>query len=254
RVYKGLSVDRTSYVRNYLNSNQFDVKFQLGKFGKPVDKTEWGMTPATINAYYNPSYNEIVFPAAIMQSPFFDAKADDAVNYGAMGAVIGHELTHGFDDQGSMFDGDGNMKNWWSEQDRMNFENKTKMLVDQFNHFVVMDSLTVNGELTLGENIADLGGLTIAYYAFQLAQEKSPQPKTIDGFTPNQRFFISWAQAWRNSQRPKSLMMMVKTNPHSPARFRVIGPLSNMKEFYDAFDVKEGDQMWRKPDARVDIW
>ena len=256
RSYANLKVDRKSYVRNFLNSNQFDAKWLLGKFGKPVDKTEWGMTPATINAYYNPSYNEIVFPAAIMQPPFFDAKADDAVNYGAMGAVIGHELTHGFDDQGSMFDGEGNMQNWWTDDDRAKFEAKTKMLADQFNKFVVIDStgLTVNGELTLGENIADLGGLTISYYAFQMAQQKNPQPKTIDGFTPNQRFFISWAQAWRNSQRPKSLVMMVKTNPHSPAKFRVIGPLSNMKEFYDAFGVKEGDKMWRRVEDRVAIW
>lgn len=256
REYKGLAVSRKSYVRNFLTSNTFDVKWMLGKYGKPVDKTEWGMTPATINAYYNPSYNEIVFPAAIMQPPFFDPKADDAVNYGAMGAVIGHELTHGFDDQGSMFDGDGNMKDWWTAEDRERFEAKTKMLVDQFNRFVVIDStkLTVNGELTLGENIADLGGLTISYYAFQMAQKQKPQPATIDGFTPNQRFFISWAQAWRNSQRPKSLTMMVKTNPHSPARFRVIGPLSNMKEFYEAFDVKPGDQMYREPQNRVEIW
>ncbi|MCK6641266.1 MAG: M13 family metallopeptidase [Bacteroidia bacterium] len=256
RSYKGLAISRDSYVRNFLNSNKFDVAWILGKFGKPVDKTEWGMTPATINAYYNPTYNEIVFPAAIMQPPFFDEKADDAVNYGAMGAVIGHELTHGFDDQGSLFDGDGNMTNWWTDTDRANFESKTKMLVDQFNAFVAIDSINlhVNGELTLGENIADLGGLTISYYAFQMAQKKNPQPEQIDGFTPNQRFFISWAQAWRNSQRPKSLMNMVKTNPHSPARFRVLGPLSNMKEFYEAFDVKEGDKMWRKPEERVDIW
>lgn len=256
REYKGLQVNRKSYVRNFLTSNNFDEKWILGKFGKPVDKTEWGMTPATINAYYNPSYNEIVFPAAIMQSPFFDPKADDAVNYGAMGAVIGHELTHGFDDQGSMFDGDGNMTDWWTADDRAKFEAKTKMLAEQFNRFVVNDStgLTVNGQLTLGENIADLGGLTISYYAFQMAQQKNPQPKTIDGFTPNQRFFISWAQAWRNSQRPKALMMMVKTNPHSPARFRVLGPLSNMTEFYDAFNVKEGDKMWRPADQRVQIW
>lgn len=256
RSYAGLTVNRQSYVRNFLNSNTFDAKWLLGKFGKPVDKTEWGMTPATINAYYNPSYNEIVFPAAIMQPPFFDATADDAVNYGAMGAVIGHELTHGFDDQGSMFDGDGNMQNWWTDDDRAKFEAKTKMLVEQFNQFHITDTskLTVNGELTLGENIADLGGLTISYYAFQLAQQKNPQAKTIDGFTPNQRFFISWAQAWRNSQRYKALVMMVKTNPHSPARFRVAGPLSNMKEFYEAFDVKQGDKMWRAPEQRVDIW
>ncbi len=256
RDYNGLKVSRDSYVMNFLASNRFDVAYNLGKLGKPVDRLEWGMTPATVNAYYNPSNNEIVFPAAIMQPPFFDPNADDAVNYGAMGAIIGHELTHGFDDQGAMFDSEGNMKNWWTEEDVKNFQVRTRKLAEQFNAFVVIDSidLHVNGELTLGENIADLGGLTIAYYAYKHSLEGKPAPAKIDGFTGEQRFFLSWAQGWRNSMRPKSLVNMVKTNPHSPARFRVIGPLSNMQEFYDAFEVKPGDKMYRKPEERVQIW
>jgi putative endopeptidase len=217
---------------------------------------EWGMTPATVNAYYNPSNNEIVFPAAIMQAPFFDVNADDAVNYGAMGAVIGHELTHGFDDQGAQFDPEGNMKNWWSRKDSLNFAERTQKLAAQFDQFVVIDSLQlhVNGNLTLGENIADLGGLTIAYYAYKHSLEGKEAPAMISGYTGEQRFFISWAQGWRNMQRPKALVNQVKTNPHSPARFRVLGPLSNIPEFYAAFDVKEGDKMYRKPEDRVEIW
>jgi putative endopeptidase len=256
RSYKGLEVSRQSYVRNFFSSNRFDVAYNMDKLSKPVDRMEWGMTPATVNAYYNPSNNEIVFPAAIMQPPFFDPNADDAVNYGAMGAIIGHELTHGFDDQGAMFDPEGNMVNWWTETDSKNFQERTQKLSNQFNQFVVIDSmnLRVNGELTLGENIADLGGLTIAYYAYKRSLEGKPAPVLIDGFTGEQRFFISWAQGWRNSQRPNALVNMVKTNPHSPARFRVIGPLSNIQEFYTAFNVKEGDAMYRKPEDRVEIW
>jgi putative endopeptidase len=256
RDYSGLKVDRASYIRNYFSSNQFDVAYNINKLGKPVDRMEWGMTPATINAYYNPSYNEIVFPAAIMQPPFFDATADDAVNYGAMGAIIGHELTHGFDDQGAMFDSEGNMKNWWSETDAKNFKERTQKLSNQFSSFMVIDSMNlhVNGDLTLGENIADLGGLTISYYAYKKSLEGKPAPEKIDGFTGEQRFFISWAQGWRNSMRPNALIQMVKTNPHAPARFRVMGPLSNMPEFYEAFKVKKGDKMWREPADRVEIW
>jgi putative endopeptidase len=256
RDYSGLTINRKSYVMNFLHSNAFDVTYNLNKLNKPVDRMEWGMTPATINAYYNPSNNEIVFPAAIMQPPFFDPKADDAVNYGAMGAIIGHELTHGFDDQGSMFDSEGNMKNWWSEQDTKNFEEKTGKLVNQFNSFVAIDSLNlhVNGELTLGENIADLGGLTIAYYAYKHSLIGKPVPEKIDGFTGEQRFFMSWAQGWRNSQRPNALINQVKTNPHSPAKFRVLGPLSNMQEFFDAWNVKPTDKMYRAPEDRVLIW
>ncbi|HET6992520.1 MAG TPA: M13 family metallopeptidase, partial [Bacteroidia bacterium] len=206
RDYSALKIDRKSYVMNFLHSNSFDVAYNLSKLNKPVDRMEWGMTPATINAYYNPSNNEIVFPAGIMQAPFFDARADDAVNYGGMGAIIGHELTHGFDDQGSMFDSEGNMKNWWTDEDSKNFQARTTKLVNQFNSFVVIDSINlhVNGELTLGENIADLGGLTIAYYAYKHSLEGKPAPAKIDGFTGEQRFFISWAQSWRNSMRPKA--------------------------------------------------
>lgn len=256
RDYSGLKVTRDSYVRNFLNSNLFDSRFLLDRLNKPVDKTEWGMTPATINAYYNPTYNEIVFPAAIMQEPFFDPNADDAVNYGAMGAVIGHELTHGFDDEGSQYDEQGNLRDWWTPEDRKSFGLLTDKLVNQFNSFVAIDSLnlTVNGQLTLGENIADLGGLTISYYAYQRSLEGKPKPAKIDGLTGEQRFFISWGQAWRGHMRPKSLMNQVKTDPHSPNRFRVIGPLSNMKEFYEAFGVKPGDKMYRKPEDRAEIW
>jgi putative endopeptidase len=256
RDYSGLKITRESYCQNYLASNRFDVAYNLQKLNKPVDRMEWGMTPATVNAYYNPSNNEIVFPAAIMQPPFFDPNADDAVNYGAMGAVIGHELTHGFDDQGSMFDPEGNMVNWWSEKDHENFKKRTDRLVAQFNDFVVIDSMNlhVNGELTLGENIADLGGLTIAFHAYKHSLEGKPVPAKINGFTGEQRFFISWAQGWRNMQRPKALINQVKTNPHSPAKFRVLGPLSNITEFYEAFGVKEGDKMYRKPEDRIQIW
>ncbi|MCX6312061.1 MAG: M13 family metallopeptidase [Bacteroidetes bacterium] len=256
RDYSGLMINRKSYVLNFLHSNTFDVEYNISKLKEPVDRMEWGMTPATINAYYNPSNNEIVFPAGIMQTPFFDARADDAVNYGGMGAIIGHELTHGFDDQGSMFDSEGNMKNWWTPEDTKNFQARTKKLVDQFSAFVVIDSMNlhVNGELTLGENIADLGGLTIAYFAYKHSLIGKPAPAKIDGFTGDQRFFISWAQSWRNSMRQKSLINQVKTNPHSPAKFRVLGPLSNIQEFYDAFDIKPTDKMYRKPEDRVLIW
>ncbi|MGL5892232.1 MAG: M13 family metallopeptidase [Bacteroidia bacterium] len=256
RDYSGLTITRDSYVRNYLNSNRFDVQYLLSRLNQPVDKTEWGMTPATINAYYNPAFNEIVFPAAIMQAPFFDPDADDAVNYGAMGAVIGHELTHGFDDEGSKYDSEGNLRDWWTADDRKAFDVRAKVLVDQFNSYVAIDSLklTVNGQLTLGENIADLGGLTISFAAYQRSLIKKGQPAKIDNLTGEQRFFISWAQAWRGHMRPKSLMNQVKTDPHAPQRFRVIGPLSNMKEFYNAFNVKPGDKMYRKPETRAEIW
>lgn len=254
RDYTGLEIKRDSYVSNFLRSNRFDFKWLLGKMNKPVDKTEWGMTPQTVNAYYNPSANEIVFPAAIMQPPFFDPNADDAVNYGSMGAVIGHELTHGFDDQGSMFDAVGNLSNWWTEKDRENFNQRTGKLVSQFNEYSPLENVHVNGELTLGENIADLGGLTMAYYALKKSFVGKPEPKPIDGLTAEQRFFIAWAQGWRNSSKPEALQMMVKTNPHSPAQFRVLGPLSNLPEFYEAFDVKAGDKMYRKPEDRVIIW
>lgn len=252
--YSALEIKRDSYVQNFLRANTFEYNRMIGKLGQPVDKHEWGMSPPTINAYYNPLLNEIVFPAGIMQPPFFNPEADDAVNYGSMGAVIGHELTHGFDDQGCQFDHEGNMKNWWTEEDKKKFEAKTQILVKQFNSYIAIDSLRVNGELTLGENIADLGGLTIAYYAYKKSLEGKGAPAKIDGYTGEQRFFISWAQAWRGHMRPEALKQMVKTNPHAPGRFRVIGPLSNMKEFYAAFDVKPGDPMFRPEAERADIW
>jgi putative endopeptidase len=189
-----------------------------------------------------------------MQAPFFNPNADDAVNYGAMGSVIGHEITHGFDDEGSQFDADGNLKNWWTEEDKKKFEAKTKILASQYSSFIVLDSIHVNGDLTLGENIADLGGLTISYYALKHSMAGKPAPAKIDGFTAEQRFFLSWAQAWRTNMRPEQLKKMVKTNPHSPAMARVFGPLSNMKEFYEAFGVKEGDKMYRKAEDRAEIW
>jgi len=252
--YSSLEIKRDSYVQNFLRANIYDFKQMVNKLGKPVDRTEWGMTPPTINAYYNPSMNEIVFPAGIMQPIFFNPDADDAVNYGAMGAIIGHELTHGFDDEGAQFDADGNLKNWWTESDKANFKKKTDMLVSQFNSYIAIDSMHVRGELTLGENIADLGGLTISYYAFKKSLEGKPAPEKIDGYTAEQRYFMAWAQGWRGNMRPEYLKNMVQTNPHSPGNFRGNGPLSNMQEFYDAFGVKEGDKMYRPKIERAEIW
>ncbi len=254
RDYTPLNITRESYVKNYINSNKYEFAFMVNKLGKPIDRTEWGMTPPTINAYYNPSMNEIVFPAGIMQPVFFNPDADDAVNYGSMGAIIGHELTHGFDDEGSQFDADGNLKNWWTDADKANFKKKTDLLVKQFNNYVAIDSMHVNGELTLGENIADLGGLTISYYAFKKSLEGKPAPPKIDGFTAEQRFFMAWGQGWRINMRDKALRNQVQTNPHSPGNFRANGPPSNMQEFYDAFGVKEGDKMYRPKNERAEIW
>jgi len=252
--YASLEIKNDSYVENFFRANNFLFKDMVSKLGKPVDKTEWLMTTPTINAYYNSSLNEIVFPAGIMQPIFFNPDADDAVNYGCMGAIIGHELTHGFDDEGSQFDGDGNLKNWWTEEDKAKFKAKTDVLVKQFNDLVAIDDLHVNGELTLGENIADLGGLTIAYYALKKSMEGKPEVGKIDGFTPEQRFFMSWAQGWRINMRDAYLRNMIQTNPHSPGNFRANIPLSNMQEFYDAFGVKEGDKMFRPKAERAEIW
>ncbi|MES2690394.1 MAG: M13 family metallopeptidase [Bacteroidota bacterium] len=248
-----LAVTEDYYVNNVFSSSNFWFEFNLNKLGKPVDKTEWEMLPQTVNAYYNPVNNEIVFPAAIMQPPFFDPKADDAVNYGAIGAVIGHEFSHGFDDQGSKYDASGNLNDWWTENDRKLFDARTKLLVEQFNKFEVLDSVYVNGELTLGENIADLAGLTVAYDAYQRSLKIKPSGK-IDGYTPEQRFFIGFGQVWRGHARPEFLRQQVVTDPHSPAQFRVLGTLSNMPEFYSAFGVKSGDKMYREETNRVKIW
>ncbi len=255
RDYSSLDIRKDSYVQNVMRTHTFEFNRNIGKLGKPVNRAEWEMSPPTVNAYYNPSMNEIVFPAGIMQTPFFNAEADDAVNYGCMGAVIGHELTHGFDDQGSQFDANGNLKNWWTDDDKSKFKAKTEVLQKQFDAFVAIDDVHVNGKLTLGENIADLGGLTIAYYAYQKAcKDGTAKNEKIDGFTGEQRFFISWTQGWRTNMRPEALKKLVKTNPHSPGNFRVIGPLSNMPEFFQAFGIKQGDKMFRPETERAIIW
>ncbi len=251
--YSRLEVGTESYLANVRAGNAFETRRNLDKIGQPIDRNEWGMSPQTINAYYNPVMNEIVFPAAIMQPPFFDGEMDDAVNYGAMGGVIGHEFMHGFDDQGSRFDAQGNMVNWWTDEDRARFESRTDKLVEQYNGFVAVDDLHVNGELTLGENIGDLAGITMAYYALQAALEQN-DPDEIDGFTPHQRFFLSWAQAWRRNYRDEAIRLQVNTDPHSPSMFRANGPLANMPEFAAAWGCKEGDPMVRPADKRADIW
>lgn len=251
--YSNLEISRDSYVGNVIASNIFGFNEMINKIGKPVDKMEWLMTPPTVNAYYNPSTNEIAFPAGILQKPFFDPEADDAVNYGAIGSVIGHEMTHGFDDEGSQFDADGNLKVWWSEADRKNFESKTMGVVEQFNNYKVLDSIAVNGKLTLGENIADLGGLSISYAAFKRTEQGKGNEK-IDGLTPDQRFFIGWAQGWRANTRDEEIATRIITDPHSPNKFRANGPVSNMTEFYTAFNVKEGDPMYRSESIRAKVW
>jgi putative endopeptidase len=251
--YSALVITRDNYAENFLKSKAFEHKRMIAKIGKPIDRNEWGMAPQTVNAYYNPLMNEIVFPAAIMMPPFFDFEADDAVNYGAIGAVIGHELIHGFDDMGSKFDANGNMENWWTPDDAKMFAIKTKLLVEQFNKFEADKGLFVNGELTLGENIADLGGLSIAYDAY-LKSQQGKTTKVIDGFSPEQRFFIAWAQVWKDNMRSEFLRQLVLTNPHAPGKYRVLGPLSNMETFYKAFNVTEKNKMYRDEANRAVIW
>ena len=251
--YTALTIGKESYWKNVCAGRKFQYARMIAKIGKPVDRMEWGMTPPTVNAYYNPTSNEIAFPAGIMQAPFFDPNADDAFNYGVMGAIIGHELTHGFDDQGAQFDADGNLKMWWSKTDYENFKAKTKLIIEQFNGYVAIDTLHVNGELTQGENIADLGGLTMSYYAYKKSLNGAKSP-IMAGFTGEQRFFIAWAQGWKTLMRDASLKQQIATNPHSPGNFRAIAPLSNMTEFYEAFGVKEGDGMYRPAEKRVNIW
>lgn len=254
RDYSGLKISRDSYVRNVLASNVFDFNYNMDKVGKAVDKTEWGMTPQTVNAYYSPNRNEIVFPAAILQPPFFNMDADDAVNYGAIGVVIGHEMSHGFDDQGSQYDKDGNLKNWWAEEDQVKYKEQTQKLIDQFDGFVAIDSLHLDGELTLGENIGDFGGLTIALEALKVAMKDLDMNAKIDGFTPVQRFFLSNAVVWRGNIRDEALMRQVREDVHSPAKFRINGGLFNVPEFYEAFNIKEGDKLYRSVEQRPVIW
>lgn len=251
--YDDVEIVRGKYYENLQSAARHNYKEMVGKMGKPVDRDEWFMTPSTVNAYYNPPFNEIVFPAGILQFPFFDYQADDAINYGAIGSVIGHEMTHGFDDQGRQYDKDGNLKDWWTKEDADKFKKRADVVVNQYNRYTVLDNLPVNGQLTLGENLADIGGVAIAYQAFKLT-EQGKSNEIIDGFTPDQRFFLSYAQVWRIKNRDERLRMRITLDPHSPEMFRVNGPLSNMPEFYKAFNVTPGDKMYRPEAERVKVW
>jgi predicted metalloendopeptidase len=255
RDYSALEIDRGPFILNLYRATEFEARRNLSKLGTTVDRGEWLMSPQTVNAYYNPVNNEIVFPAAILQPPFFYADADDAVNYGAIGAAIGHEITHGFDDQGRQYDAEGNLRDWWTKQDAERYNERTLLITKQFSEYLPIDTLHLNGELTQGENIADLGGLTIAYYAFKKAQEKNPQDTVkIAGLTPDQRFFIGFAKLWAGSLRPEEQKRRIVVDPHSPGKYRVIGTLSNMPEFYEAFNVQPGDGMYRNEDVRGKVW
>jgi putative endopeptidase len=255
RDYTKVKIRRDDYLGNVLRASEFESAREFARIGQPVDRTEWGMTPQTVNAYFSPSKNEIVFPAGILQPPFFDATADDAVNYGAIGVVIGHEITHGYDDQGRQFDADGNLHDWWTEADAKEFKARAQRLVDQYNGYEALPGQHVNGQLTLGENIADLGGTSIAYEALQRALARDPaKRKTIDGFTPEQRFFLSMSQLWRTNWREAELRRRLVVDPHSPGQFRAIGAHVNLPEFYQAFDIKAGAPMWRPPELRAKIW
>jgi putative endopeptidase len=255
RDWSGLVTSRESYAGNLLAANAFNYQWNLGKIGKPVDRSEWGMTPQTVNASYNPLANEITFPAAILQPPFFDPNADPALNYGGIGAVIGHEIIHGYDDQGSRFDAKGSFANWWTDADRQGFESRTGKLVEQFDAYESIEGIHVNGKLTLGENIADLGGLAIAYDALQAALAADPSSnRDIDGYTQAQRFFLNWAVVWRRNFKPEELKVRLTTDPHAPANFRAIGAPSNMPLFAEAFGCKPGDPMVREGERQVVIW
>ncbi len=251
--YSALDIEEDDLVGNMKRSALFTYEINIARQGGPVDRTEWGMTPQTVNAYYSPPLNEIVFPAAILQPPFFDLNADDAVNYGSIGAVIGHEIGHGFDDAGSTFDGDGVLRNWWTDQDKAEFEKRTTKLVGQYDEFQPFEDLNVNGEFTLGENIGDLGGLSIALLAYELSRDGEAAPE-MDGFTGQQRVFIGYAQGWRGKSRDEALRVQINTDPHSPRQYRVNGAVRNVPEFYEAFGVAETDEMYLAPEDRVKIW
>lgn len=251
--YSSVDINPKTLVQNVINMNYFEYKENVGRLGKPIDKDEWGMNPQRINAYFSPTMNEIVFPAAILQPPFFNPDADDAINYGGIGAVIGHEFSHGFDDQGSKYDGDGNLNNWWTDEDKANFAERTGKLANQYDNYEVAEGNKVNGKLTLGENIADIAGITLAYYGLQKAVEKKGKPELIDGFDHNQRFFLGWAQVWHTNAKDEFLINQVKTDPHSPTRYRINGPLVNMNEFHTAFGCKTGN-MVAADSLRVKIW
>lgn len=253
RDYSSVTINRNDFLGNIYRTNQWAYEDMINRFGKPIDKTLWGMTPPTINAYYNSVNNEIAFPAGILQFPFFDFDADDAINYGGIGAVIGHEIIHGFDDSGRQYAADGNLKEWWTKEDAERFTDRANKVVELYESFTVLDTLHVNGKLTLGENIADIGGLAIAYEAFKQTRQFK-EGKTIDGFTPAQRFFLSWAQIWRINMLPETQAQRILTDPHSPGMYRVNGPLMNMDEFYQAFAIKEGDKMYVPKEKRIRIW
>jgi len=254
RDYSTLNIDRSSYQTNRIRVGEFNERRDWAKVGKPPDRMEWVMTPPTVNAYYNPQNNEIVFPAGILQPPYFDADADDALNYGSMGSVIGHEMTHGFDDQGAKFDPAGNLSNWWSDADLKAFKERAQCIIDQFNGFEVDKGLNENGKLVVGESIADLGGLVVAYAAFQKSMEGKPRPANIDGFTPEQRFFLGYARGWAANIRPELARLIVLQDPHPLSKFRVNGPLSNLPQFAAAFQCKDGDPMVRPEKDRCVIW
>lgn len=253
KTYEGLEISDVSFLQNLRNASVWAYKENIAQIGKPVDRSRWGMTPPTVNAYYSPVMNEIVFPAGILQFPFFDPNADDAVNYGGIGSVIGHEMSHGFDDSGSQYDKDGSLRNWWTKEDLEKFKAKTTLLGAQFDAYTVLDTIHVNGKLTMGENIGDLGGLNVAYEAFKMT-EQGKSKKKIDGFTPDQRFFLAWAQVWRGSTRPETTAQLVQTDPHSPNEYRTIGAPVNMDAWYKAFNVKPGDKLYKKPEDRIKIW
>ncbi len=252
--YSGVTIKRDDYLGNVLRSNEFDFQRNINKLGKPVDRKEWFMTPQTVNAYNNPTMNEVVFPAGIMQPPFFSPDAEAALNYGAMGVVIGHEMTHGFDDQGRKFDADGNLNNWWTDEDKKKFEKRTEKVAKEYSQFIVLDSLHVNGKLTLGENIADQGGLLLAYNALQKYYQQHGRPADKNGYTPDQRFYMAYARVWRMKYTPQLQAMLIKINPHSPPKYRVNGAVENMAPWYKAFNVMPGDSMYVPPDQRALVW
>ncbi|RDV14615.1 M13 family peptidase [Pontibacter diazotrophicus] len=253
KAYDGLEINRKTFFQNVRNAGVWGYNDMVSQLGKPVDRTKWGMTAPTVNAYYSPVMNEIVFPAGILQFPFFDPNADDAVNYGGIGAVIGHEISHGFDDSGSQYDKDGTLRNWWTEEDRARFEEKAKALQEQYDAYTVLDTIHVNGKLTLGENIGDLGGLSAAYEAFKMTEQGKSNEK-IDGFTPDQRFFLSWAQVWRGNILPEAAAQQIITDPHSPGEYRTIGAPVNMDAWYEAFNVQPGDKLYKAPEDRIRLW
>lgn len=254
RDYSTVEIRREDYFGNVARAMAFESQRVISRTGQRVDRREWGMSPPTVNAYFSPTTNQIVFPAGILQPPFFHDDLDDAVNYGAIGAVIGHEITHGFDDQGRRFDADGNLTDWWTPEDAARFRTQAQLLVEQYNNYKALPQLAVNGQLSLGENIADLGGTSIAFEAWQRSLRGKPAPAPIDGFTAERRFYISWAQQWRTAYREDAMRLQVERGPHAPGNFRAIGPLVNQQSFFDAFGIKEGDPMWKAPDQRAKIW